>query len=125
MVTHYGMSEAFELATYEARLAPLYLNGPTLPEPCTFSERTADAIGGEVRRLLEESRERVTQTLRTHRETLESLATLLLEKEVVDRAMLDETFWKRSSSWVSKKPISAMRPGCRSASAIGTRCAST
>ena len=89
MVTHYGMSEAFELATYEARLAPLYLNGPTLPEPCTFSERTADAIGGEVRRLLEESRERVTQTLRTHRETLESLATLLLEKEVVDRAMLD------------------------------------
>jgi cell division protease FtsH len=89
MVTHYGMSEALGLATYDARPAPLYLNGPTMPEPRTFSERTAEAIDGEVRRLLDEARERVTQTLRTNRETLESLATLLLEKEVVDRTMLD------------------------------------
>ena len=89
MVTHYGMSEALGLATYDARPAPLYLNGPTLPEPRTFSERTAEAIDGEVRRLLDEARDRVTQTLRTNRETLEALAALLLEKEVVDRAMLD------------------------------------
>ena len=89
MVTHYGMSEALGLATYDARPAPLYLNGPTLPEPRTFSERTAEAIDGEVRRLLDEARDRVTQTLRTNRETLEALAALLLEKEVVDRTMLD------------------------------------
>jgi cell division protease FtsH len=89
MVTHYGMSEALGLATYDARPAPLYLNGPTLPEPRTFSERTAEAIDGEVRRLLDEARDRVTQTLRTNRETLEALAALLLEKEVVDRKMLD------------------------------------
>ena len=89
MVTHYGMSEALGLATYDARPAPLYLNGPTLPEPRSFSERTAEAIDGEVRRLLDEARDRVTQTLRTNRETLEALAALLLEKEVVDRTMLD------------------------------------
>jgi cell division protease FtsH len=89
MVTHYGMSEALGLATYDARPAPLYLNGPVLPEPRTFSERTAEAIDGEVRRLLDEARDRVTQTLRTNRETLEALAALLLEKEVVDRKMLD------------------------------------
>jgi cell division protease FtsH len=89
MVTHYGMSEALGLATYDARPAPLYLNGPTLPEPRTFSERTAEAIDGEVRRLLDEARERVTQTLRANRETLGALAALLLEKEVVDRTMLD------------------------------------
>jgi cell division protease FtsH len=89
MVTHYGMSEALGLATYDARPRPLYLDGPALPEPRTFSERTAEAIDGEVRRLLDEARDRVTQTLRTNRETLESLAALLLEKEVVDRAMLD------------------------------------
>jgi len=89
MVTHYGMSEALGLATYDARPASLYLNGPTLPEPRTFSERTAEAIDGEVRRLLGEARDRVTQTLRTNRETLEALAVLLLEKEVVDRTMLD------------------------------------
>jgi cell division protease FtsH len=89
MVTHYGMSEALGLATYDARPAPLYLSGPTLPEPRTFSERTAEAIDGEVRRLLDEARDRVMQTLRTNRKTLEALAALLLEKEVVDRAMLD------------------------------------
>jgi cell division protease FtsH len=89
MVTHYGMSEALGLATYDARPTPLYLNGPMLPEPRTFSERTAEAIDGEVRRLLDEARDRVTQTLRTNRETLEALAALLLEKEVVDRKMLD------------------------------------
>jgi cell division protease FtsH len=89
MVTHYGMSDTLGLATYDARPAPLFLNGPTLPEPRTFSERTAEAIDGEVRRLLDEARDRVTQTLRTNRETLEALAALLLEKEVVDRTMLD------------------------------------
>ncbi|HQR57621.1 MAG TPA: ATP-dependent zinc metalloprotease FtsH [Burkholderiaceae bacterium] len=89
MVTHYGMSEALGLATYDARPRPLFLNGPALPEPRTFSERSAEAIDGEVRRLLDEARERVAQTLRTQRATLESLAELLLEKEVVDRAMLD------------------------------------
>jgi len=89
MVTHYGMSDALGLVTYDARPAPLFLNGPTLPEPRTFSERTAEAIDGEVRRLLDEARDRVTQTLRTNRETLEALAALLLEKEVVDRKMLD------------------------------------
>jgi cell division protease FtsH len=89
MVTHYGMSEALGLATYDARPAPLFLNGPTLPEPRTFSERTAEAIDGEVRRLLDEARDRVAQTLRANRETLEALAALLLEKEVVDRTMLD------------------------------------
>ncbi|EWS55367.1 MULTISPECIES: ATP-dependent zinc metalloprotease FtsH [Methylibium] len=89
MVTHYGMSDALGLATYDARPAPLYLNGPTLPEPRTYSERTAEAIDGEVRRLLDEARERVSRTLSTHRAALESLASLLLEKEVVDRAMLD------------------------------------
>jgi cell division protease FtsH len=89
MVTHYGMSEALGLATYDARPAPLFLNGPTLPEPRTFSERTAEAIDGEVRRLLDEARDRVTQTLRANRAALEALAALLLEKEVVDRTMLD------------------------------------
>jgi acetate kinase len=38
---------------------------------------------------LDEARDRVTQTLRMNRETLEALAALLLEKEVVDRKMLD------------------------------------
>ena len=47
-------TEALGLATYDARPEPLFLNGPTLPGPRTFSDRTAEAIDGEVRRLLDE-----------------------------------------------------------------------
>lgn len=90
MVTHYGMSDTLGLATFDSRPASLFLNGLTMHEPRSFSERTAEAIDTEVRRILDESRERVTQTLTTHRAALDALAQLLLEKEVVDRAMLDE-----------------------------------
>jgi len=111
MVTHYGMSEALGLATYDARPAPLFLNGPTLPEPRTFSERTAEAIDGEVRRLLDEARDRVTQTLRTNRETLEALAALLLEKEVVDRAMLDSLMAASTAPAQLRVAAVALPPG--------------
>jgi cell division protease FtsH len=89
MITHYGMSETLGLVTFDARPVPLYLNGPMMPEPRNFSERTAEAIDAEVRRILDEARERVTETLTAHRSTLDTLAALLLEKEVVDRSMLD------------------------------------
>ena len=89
MITHYGMSESLGLVTFDTRPAPLYLNAPTIPQPRTFSERTAEAIDGEVRRILDEARERVTETLTAHRATLDTLAALLLEKAVVDRSMLD------------------------------------
>jgi cell division protease FtsH len=90
MVTHYGMSEALGLATYDSRPTPLYLGGPAAPEPRQCSDRTAEAIDAEVRRLLDESRARVKATLTRQRPRLEALARLLLDKEVVDRSMLDE-----------------------------------
>ena len=89
MVTHYGMSDTLGLATFESRPVPLYLNGPSAPGTREFSERTAEAIDGEVRCILDEARERVLRTLTAHRDTLDALARLLLDKEVVDRAMLD------------------------------------
>ncbi|NML16945.1 ATP-dependent zinc metalloprotease FtsH [Azohydromonas caseinilytica] len=89
MVTHYGMSEALGLATWEAAPRSAFLAVPGGPQQRECSERTAEAIDAEVRRLLEESRERVTATLKARREQLEALAQLLLEKETVDRGMLD------------------------------------
>ena len=90
MVTHYGMSEALGLATYDTQRAALYLDGPALPEQRNCSERTAEVVDAEVRRLLDDARARVSETLTAHRATLDLLAGVLLEKEVVDRRMLDE-----------------------------------
>ena len=46
-------------------------------------------IDHEVRQMLDESRTRVHQDLDTRRSTLEALAALLIEREVVDREALD------------------------------------
>ena len=90
MVTQYGMSERLGLATYDAQPLPMFLDGLSLPERRNCSEHTAELIDTEVQQLLAESRSRVERTLSQHRSTLDALARLLLEKEVVDRAMLDQ-----------------------------------
>lgn len=69
-----------------------------MPGPREFSERTAEAIDAEVRRILDEAGVRVMQTLTSNRAKLEALALLLLEKEVVDRAMLDRLMSEASAS---------------------------
>jgi cell division protease FtsH len=96
-VTHYGMSEAIGLAAHEAPRAPKYLGVPQLPEARSYSERTAELIDAEVRRLLEESKARVLATLTEKRVLLDALARLLLEKEVVDRAALDGLLLQRAA----------------------------
>ena len=90
MVTHYGMSDALGLATFDRRPTPVFLAGPVPAQPRDYSERTAEAIDAEVRRILDEARERVAQTLTAQRTALDRVAQVLLEREVVDRATLDE-----------------------------------
>lgn len=107
MITHYGMSDALGLATYDTRPTPLYLGGPAMPEQRTFSERTADAIDAEVKRLLDEARERVGATLKSHRTSLDALANLLLEKEVVDRNMLDKLLHAAAPAAAAEQPAVA------------------
>lgn len=88
MVTQYGMSERLGLATFEEARAPLL--GPGLaPERKSYSEHTAEAIDGEIGKLLGEAHKRVSATLRERRALLDRLARLLLETETVERAALD------------------------------------
>ncbi|MBK5915052.1 ATP-dependent zinc metalloprotease FtsH [Rhodocyclus purpureus] len=90
MITHYGMSETLGLATFEEPRTSLFLNVPVPQQQATYSERTAQAIDDETRKILDDAHARVVKTLEASRGTLEVLAKLLLEKEVVDRASLDE-----------------------------------
>ncbi len=91
MITQYGMSEQLGLATYEELPNPMFMGAAMLPrERKEYSEHTAQMIDDEVRQLLTDASQRVEQTLLANREKLEDLAKLLLEKEVVDRATLDQ-----------------------------------
>lgn len=83
MVTRFGFSESVGLTAFEGPRQAAFLDVP-LPPRRGFSEATAEVIDGEVRRLLNESRARVVQTITAHRPVLDQLARLLMQHEVVE-----------------------------------------
>jgi cell division protease FtsH len=89
MVTQYGMSEKLGLATYDTQPVSMFLDAAAIPERRNCSEHTAEVIDQEVQALLADARARVEHTLREHRPALDALSRLLLDTEVVDRAMLE------------------------------------
>ena len=87
MITRYGMSKGLGLATLETRRQALFLDIP-MASAKEYSEETARTIDAEIRVLLSEAHDRVYTTLTEKRDALERLATLLIEREVVDREAL-------------------------------------
>jgi len=90
MVTHCRMSEVLGLATFDRCPTPTIPVGSALSQPRGCSERSAEAIDAEVRRILDKARERVTRTLTAQRAAPDRLPQVLLECEVIDRTTLDE-----------------------------------
>ena len=80
MVGRWGMSEAVGPIT----VLPADGEGPFLPGSSVTSEATQRLIDAEVRKLVEEGHEEVTQLLSDHRDQLESLAQALLKAETLD-----------------------------------------
>ena len=94
MITHYGMSDALGLATFEEPRTSMFLNVPMPQQHTSYSEQTAQAIDDEIREMLADAHARVEKTLQANRGSLDALGKLLLEKEVIDREALDELLSK-------------------------------
>jgi cell division protease FtsH len=105
MVTRYGMSKTLGLATVEGPRVPLFLT-TEVSQAVECSEETSRMIDHEIRQLLEEARERVHRDLNAKRSTLEALAALLIEHEVVDRAALDRLLAEDSATGQRTSSIS-------------------
>jgi cell division protease FtsH len=89
MITQYGMSQQLGQVVFDPAPQSPYLN---LPEPARrggYSERTAELIDQEIATLINEAHVRVRKTLTEQRATLDALAALLLQHEVVERPMLE------------------------------------
>jgi cell division protease FtsH len=82
MVRDWGMSPKLGPVGFSDG-GPNFLGDET-PRPRPYAEDTQRVIDEEVSRLLQEAQERATQVLSTHRETLDRLVALLLERETVD-----------------------------------------
>jgi len=80
MVGRWGMSEAVGPLT----VLPSEGEGPFLPGASAASESTQRLVDEEVRKLVEEGHQEVTQLLTDHRDQLESLAQALLKAETLD-----------------------------------------
>lgn len=84
MVTTYGMSKVLGPLAYDRRTSSFLDNG-TMPNARRMvSEDTARAIDEEVKELVEGGRQRALDILRENRDLMETIATDLLEDEVIE-----------------------------------------
>lgn len=96
LVTYYGMSpEVGNISFYDSTGQTDF--GITKP----FSEKTAETIDSEVRRMVEEAYNKAKELLLSHREQLDQLASQLYEKEVLFREDLERIYGPRP--WEEEK----------------------
>jgi cell division protease FtsH len=88
MVTSFGMSDLIGPMSVGDAEQEVFL-GRELVQRREISERVAEQVDAEVKRILDEAYVRARQTLEDNRELLEKLAEALLERETLDREEVD------------------------------------
>ena len=84
MVTQYGMSDTIGPIAIGDREAEIFL-GREVVQRREISERTAELVDTEVKRILGDAYERAKAVLLDRRDALDRLAAALLERETLDR----------------------------------------
>ena len=84
MVTQYGMSDTIGPIAVGDREAEIFL-GREVVQRREISERTAELVDTEVKRILNDAFERAKTVLTERRDALDRLAAALLERETLDR----------------------------------------
>jgi cell division protease FtsH len=88
MVTQFGMSEVIGPLAVGDKEQEIFL-GREFAQRREISERTAQKVDDEVKRLVDEAYARATQILSGNRELLDRIALALLDRETIDREDLD------------------------------------
>ncbi|HYK82886.1 MAG TPA: ATP-dependent zinc metalloprotease FtsH [Gemmatimonadales bacterium] len=88
MVTQFGMSDVVGPIAVGDREAEIFL-GREVVQRREVSERTAELVDTELKRLLGEAYEHARAILTEHRDQLDRLAAALLERETLDREEVD------------------------------------
>ncbi len=91
MVTMYGLSNKLKNISYHDSSGQ---QNNTFHKP--YSEATGKIIDEEVRKIVDESYDRALKILRDHKESLDELAKLLIEKEVIFSQDIEKVLGKRS-----------------------------
>jgi cell division protease FtsH len=83
MVTQWGMSDRLGPRTFGRRQSMVFL-GRDISEERDYSERTAEEIDDEVRRVIDEAHERCRKVLAEHRDSLDKVASVLVVEETLE-----------------------------------------
>jgi len=84
MVTEFGMSEVLGPLAYGKRHGPIFL-ARDLAEERNYSEDVAQQIDLEIRRIVDQAYDAAKAILVEHRDKLDALVEVLLEKESLDQ----------------------------------------
>jgi len=88
MIREFGMSSALGPVGFSSG-SPMYLGGEEVRSR-PYAEATQRVIDQEISKLLREAEQRALDLLGTHRDALDRLSELLLERETVDGTDVDE-----------------------------------
>ncbi len=88
MVTQFGMSERIGPLAVGDKEQEIFL-GREFAQRREISERTAEAVDDEVKRLVDEAYAKAMQIVNENRELLDRIAVALLERETIDREDLE------------------------------------
>jgi cell division protease FtsH len=91
MVTQYGMSDRLGPQQLGKVKGEVFLGRDMAHEP-DYSPEVAAVVDSEVRRLIDAAHDRARAIIAAHRETLDALASSLVEKETLEDADLAELF---------------------------------
>jgi len=91
MVIEYGMSDRLGPVRYGNPESQVFL-GRDYARGQEMSDQIAAAIDDEIRKLINQAHEEARQIITTHREALDRIVEVLLEKETVDAADVAEIF---------------------------------
>ncbi len=96
MVCNWGMSEKLGPLTFGKKEEHIFL-GKELATARDYSEKTAQDIDDEVKRIVLEAQKRAEQLLSENIETLHRLAAVLLEKESLDGDQIDSIIREKTT----------------------------
>ncbi len=88
MVTEYGMSEKIGPLSLKKDESEVFLGRDIMRQP-GYSNETAKNVDDEVKRIVQECFARTKEILTANRAALDAIASVLIEKEIIDSAEMD------------------------------------
>ena len=109
IVLEYGMGETLGPLTYPRRRSTFLGDaGAYFPEAGRdYSEATAEAVDAEMKQLMSDRMQRVTQLIRDKQALLDRIATLLLEREVLEAGEFKRIVAEWTQTQNGEKPAAA------------------